>query len=118
MTKQEYIKAVKSTNIDMKTVSKLERVYNHTLPTIIAGIVSYSSEAVFFDDDTRILSVAEMLDAEKDLHVDFVNQGMMPIADCNENNFIVFHFETGKWSKYNIEDGIVFKEREHFEELL
>ena len=71
---------------------------------------------MFFDDDWRTLSVNEILDASKDLHVDFEKQLLLPIVDVGDNDFIVYHAEDGTWSKFNIIEGCHFKVKKSFYE--
>ena len=60
----------------------------------------------------------EIINASEDLKVDFVTNKMIPLVDCGENDFIVYHFDTKKWSMYNIIDNCAFMERESLEGLL
>lgn len=118
MTKKEYLEKVLRAVIDDAKVSKVQKIYGCKLPDIIQKIVSNSDEATFFDDDTRILSLDEIVDAEKDLHVDFISKKIIPLADCGDNDFIVYHFEDDVWSKFNIVDETIFKKRNDLSELL
>lgn len=118
MTKQEYLEKVLRTVIDDVKVSKVQKVYGCKLPEIIQKIVSTNDETIFFDDDTRILSLNEIIDAEKDLHVDFISKKIIPLADFGENDFIVYHFDDNIWSKFNIVDETMFKKRHDLSELL
>ena len=43
---------------------------------------------------------------------------MIPLIDCSDNDFIVYHFDSKTWSKFNIIDECVFKEKESLDELL
>ena len=118
MTKREYLEKVNNQIVDNKKVSKISAVYGTEIPEIIQRIVSGNSKSIFFEDGTRIISYYEMLSAKEDLHIDFEQLKMIPVADCGENDFIVFHFSTGKWSKYNIIEEIVFKRKDTLGELL
>ena len=66
----------------------------------------------------RILSYKEILNAEYDLHVDFKTKQMIPLADCGDNDFVVYHFDTHEWSKFNIIDEVTFKKRKTLAEVL
>lgn len=118
MNRIDYIKSIERYDIDSKKVEKIEKKYNANFPDIIKKIVSNSDESVFFEDDYRILALSEIEDAEQDLHVNFAAKGIIPIADCGENDFIVYHFNEGIWSKFNIIEETVFKKRNSFEEVL
>ena len=118
MTRKEYIVAIGKCNIASDAIPKIESVYGCSLAASIKRMLSYSEESVFFDDDFRTLSAAEILDAEKDLHVDFSSLQLIPVIDCGENDFIVYHAAEGNWSKFNIIEECVFKKRATLDELL
>lgn len=117
MRKKEYLEEILKANINNDKVVRIQNLYGAELPEIIKRIISNSDESQFFDDDTRILSDAEILDAKQDLHIDFKSKGIIPIADCNENNFIVYHFNDNIWSKFNIVDESVYNKKESFSDL-
>lgn len=118
MTQKRYLECVSQKKIEEKKVLDIQKVYGAELPDLIKKIISNSDEPVFFDDGVRILSFKEILNAEKDLHVDFQSKGIIPIADCGENDFIVYHFKEAFWSKFNIIDEISFKKVKGVGELL
>lgn len=118
MTKKEYLKSLDKVKIDGKKVKKIEKLYTKDLPEIIQKIISCADETVFFDDDTRMLSFDEIVDAREDLHVDFTDKGIIPLADFGENDFLVYHFEDGIWSMFNIEDELAFKKKNKLEDLM
>lgn len=118
MEKKEYLLKVRQAEIDSEKVEKVTKLYGAEMPDIIQRIVSYGQEAVFFDDGVRVLAYEEIIDAEKDLHIEFAKKGVIPIADCGENDFIVYHFNDNIWSKFNIVDESVFKKKKSIEELL
>ena len=55
---------------------------------------------------------------KNDLHVSFRDKEIIPLIDCGENDFIVYHFMDKIWSKFNIIDETVFKKKNSLEELL
>jgi hypothetical protein len=118
MTKMECVRQIYEGKIDKDKVQRIEKVYGAELPELIQKILSNCDESVFFDDGDRILSYQEVIDAKEDLHIDFARKEIVPIVDCGENDFIVYHFKEKKWSKFNIVDEIFFKERDTLEELL
>ena len=118
MNRKEFLHIIEKSKIEEETVSKIENQYRHQVPQVIKEIVSYSQDSVFFEDGYRTLSVSEILEASTDLHIDFVNQGMIPIIDCGENDFIVYHFEESLWSKFNIIDEKKKKKRTSLTDLL
>lgn len=118
MTRKEYLRHLTSVKIDVKRVNKVASEYGTELPEIIGKIVSDAKETIFFDDEYRVLSLDEIVEAENDLHVKFKEKGILPLVDCGENDFIVFHFNDDFWSKFNINDETVFQKRDRLEELM
>lgn len=118
MTRSEYISALEGLKIDSSKVSKLEKNYETSFSDVVKKIISNADETIFFDEAFRVLSFDEVEDAEKDLHVDFKNKGIIPLLDCGENDFIVYHFKDDIWSKFNIIDETVFKKKKSLAELL
>ena len=118
MTKQQYIERISELVTDDNKVERVEKVYGTQIPNVLKGIISNCDEPVFFDDDYRILSLDEIVDAENDLHVDFKIKGIIPIVDCGENDFIVYLYNENIWAMFNIIDEIVYNKKESLDELL
>ena len=118
MTGKEYLRSLVNVKKDKKKAKKISDIYTNNLPDIIMKIVSNGEKTIFLDNGIRALSYDEIVDAERDLHVEFGNNGMIPLFDCGENDFIVYHFSNDKWSKFNIVDKVVFKTREKLEDLV
>ena len=118
MTRKEYLIQLQGVTFDSKAVRQAENAYGFSLPTVVKQMLSFSKESIFFDDEWRTLSLAEVLDAQDDLHVDFKASGLLPLIDCGENDFIVYHAGDNSWSKYNIVDEVAFDRKTRFEELL
>lgn len=118
MTKKEYLEKISEKEINAEKVDKIQKAYGSAFSKMVQKIISNSEETVFFDDGYRILSYNEIFNAENELHVDFKNKGILPIADCGENDFIVYHFLDGIWSKFNIIDETVFKKKDGLDGLL
>lgn len=118
MTVQEYIKYVSSKETDKNKVMSIERIYKAVLPEKVQLIISNNDETVFFDNGIRILSFSEVVNAEEELHVDFKKYGIIPLFDCKDNDFIVYHYNEDIWSKFNIIDEVSFKNKDDFIELL
>ncbi len=117
MTRKEFLMKLESVLVNDEVVQSVEGIYGHTLSMVIKQILSISEESIFFDDGWRTLSFAEILDAQADLHVDFKTLGFVPVIDCGDNDFVVFHMEDDTWSKYNIVDGTVFMKKAQLEDL-
>ena len=118
MTKTEYVKSLSGLKLDESLVAKVENVYGGSFPEMVKKVITSAEDTIFFDDDYRVLSVSEMLDAEKDLHVDFKSKGVLPLVDCGDTDFIVYHFNDDIWSKFNIVDETIFKRKVSIDELI
>ena len=118
MTKKDYLDKLPEVTIDLGKVQKIQERYGTTLPELIQRMISCCSKAIFFEDGSRMLSYEEIMDAEHDLHVAFRSMKILPLADCGENNFIVYHYEDDIWSKFNIVDETVFKKKNTIFEVL
>ena len=113
----KYFESITKKEIDLGKVEKIQNIYNKVLPEEVQRIVSNAESSIFLDD-VRILSYKEILNAEYDLHVDFKTKQMIPLADCGDNDFVVYHFDTHEWSKFNIIDEVTFKKRKTLAEVL
>lgn len=118
MKKKEYLDWLANKNVDKKRVKKIQEVYRLILPVIIQKIISNNDESIFFDDEYRILSFREIVDANYDLHVDFKGKGLIPLVDCGENDFIVYLSNEEIWAKFNIVDETIFRRKNTIEEML
>ncbi|MDD6488254.1 MAG: hypothetical protein PUG48_00350 [Clostridia bacterium] len=117
MTVKEYFELLPSLKIDNNKVSEIEKVYGTILPETVKKIVSECDES-FFIDDYRVLSFDEIRDAEENLEVKFSDFDIIPLFDCGNNDFIVYHFKTEKWSLFNIVDACIFKIKSRLDELM
>ena len=118
MTGKEYIRKLDALEINNSKAKKVIAKYADGLPEVVLKIISDSNTPVFLGDDSRIMSIEEIIDAEKDLHVSFKKKAMIPIVDCGNNDFIVYHYYDHIWSMFNIVDEVIFKKKKSFEELL
>ncbi len=118
MDKKEYFARLNKVKIDNKKTNIMQSMYGTELPVIIKKLISSNKETIFFDDGTRILAFAEIIDSEKDLHIEFKNKGLIPLIDCGDNDFIVYNFNENNYSIFNIVDEVSFKKRNDLKELL
>ena len=118
MNRKEYVDYISTKKIDDKLVKEIIDKYDFDLPEIVKLIVSNAKDTLFFDDEYRVLSFDEIIDAEKDLHVSFSEKKIIPLFDCGENDFIVYNSAEGIWSKFNIVDETFFKKKEKLSDLL
>ena len=117
MTGKEYINSLKEVNFDTEMIEKVSDIYSGDFPDIVKKLISNAKEPVFLDNDYRIFSFDEILDAETDLHVSFSDKGILPLVDCGDNDFIVYQYMEMLWSKFNITDEIVFSKKNSFDEF-
>ncbi|MBR5210585.1 MAG: hypothetical protein IKV67_12130 [Paludibacteraceae bacterium] len=118
MDKKEFLESLHDNNIDDMKVKKIEDLYKCDISDEVKQIVSNCDETIFFDDDSRVLSFDEILDAEEDLHVEFIKKKMLPLFDCLDNDFVVYKTDTHTWMKFNIVDEIDYEEADSLEEIL
>lgn len=118
MTTKDYIEKVSEININQHKVSMISQKYGSDFPDIVSHILSDSDETIFFDDNIRKLSFSEIYNAEQELHVAFISKHILPLFDCCDNDFIVFDMSENKWSKFNIIDEVLFKNKTSITELL
>lgn len=117
MCKKDMVSNANNQNHSEK-LKRIAELYSHQLPEIVIDLLSKDEKGYFLENDNRVLSCDEIIDAEKDLQVDFVKKGIIPIIDCGDNDFIVFILQTNKWAMYNIVDEVLFKKRDSLEDLI
>lgn len=118
MTTDEFIRYISSKNIDDDKVDQIKEVYGTDLSELVKSIISSSDENIFLDTGVRLLSYQEILSAEKELGVEFKSKGIIPLFDCNDNDFIVYHYNDDTWSKFNIVDETIFKKADNLTDLI
>jgi bacterioferritin (cytochrome b1) len=109
---KELFRQLEKIPINEKGVASIEEKYGYQLSVEAKKIVSYSEGGSFFEDDDliRILAIDEIINANEELNVDFVQQKLLPLIDTGDNNFIVFNFENNRWCKFNIVDETRYRE--------
>lgn len=105
---RDYLDEIQGHPVNEENVRAIESRYGFSLPELVKHIVS--EETVFFSDEEeiRVLPFEEILDAEEELRADFEGEGIIPVADCYENDFIVYNDKEKNWSMYNIVDQDMF----------
>ena len=117
MTINDYIGKLSGADIDQNKINIIEKAYACSLNELMQKIVSNCEETVFLDDDKRVLTFSEIVNAENELHVCLTQKGIIPIIDCGENDFIVYHYTDGDWAKFNIIDEVLFKRKNDLTEM-
>jgi hypothetical protein len=96
--------------IDNDFVLRLEKMYDTTLPEDIKRVISINKDTMPYDDFSllRGLSHAEIEEASGDMAVDFIENGLLPVFDVGDNDYIVFDIREKVWYRYNIVDEVKF----------
>ena len=118
MDKEQFLQAVSNQRPDAKKVSIIQEIYGLTPTEEIEKLISICDRSVFIEDECRLLAFSEIQNASEELHVDFVEKKILPLFDCFNNDFIVWHTDTKKWSLYNIVEHISFTTKTELHELL
>jgi hypothetical protein len=90
-------------------------MYKVQLPEAVKRVVSIiGSNTLFYEDKDilRSLSESEVLNATKDLSVDFVGKSLLPLFDIGDNDFIVYDLSEKCWYLFDIVDEVKFKKSE------
>ena len=117
MNRNDYLREIQNQKIDESKVKQVEEVYGCILPEEVKRIISNCDETIFFDDDCRVLSFDEILEAPETLCELFVENKMIPLFDCMDNDFIVYKADSHKWLMFNTEDEMDFDEAEYLADL-
>lgn len=120
MTIKEFLKYVERVQLDTFVINQAEQIYGKIDSELVKKIFSINLTDSFIEseDFLRVLTKDEILNAISDLHVDFKKKKIIPFFDIGDNDFIVYHLATNKWSYMNIVDGVCFSESNSLEELL
>lgn len=100
----------------LKLLEKIEIKYNIPGMTALLNNVLTNQEKTY--QNARLLSLEEILNADEDLQVDFVQYGLIPVFDVYDNDFICYQTKDGNWCKFNIVDEIRFQKDSRLEDLL
>lgn len=117
MKRLEYLNAVTECRFNTEAIKRVEDKYNLSLPDMVKCIISFSQGVVFFDNGYRTLSLDEIVNADKEIHVNFTEKQIIPLFDCGENDFIVYNYASLEWSKFNIIEECAFKSRKTISDL-
>lgn len=117
MSVSRYIEKVKTANIDKELVNKISEEYDAKLPELVEKLISVSGKGEFVNA-YRFLSFSEILYAEEDWGISLKEKKIIPIVDCNDNDFIVYNASEKEWQMYNIVDEISFQSAEELMDLI
>lgn len=118
MDYKTFINGLNKQEIDNSNVQEIKKMYSTDINAEVASVISCLDETVFFDSDgfLRLLSFQEVLDAEADFNVVLVSNGILPLFDLGDNDYLSFDFSKGMWCKFNIVDEIGFAYKSHLSE--
>ncbi len=117
MTRKEFIESLKSAQISSDVSLKVLNVYSNA-PDIILKILSlFQAPELFDENESRTLSINEVLHAEEINDVPFRSKDLIPIVDLGNNDYIVYNTAQGSWYLYNTVDEILFDKEPSFENL-
>lgn len=117
MNRNDYLRELPNRKIDELKVKQIEELYECTVSEEVKRIISNCDKTIFLDDDYRVLSFEEILEAPETLCELFVENKMIPLFDCMDNDFIVYKADTQKWLMFSTEDEIDFDEAECLADL-
>ena len=118
MNKQEFINSALVHEINEDRVKEISELYKVQLEEVIQKIISIADEVDFFDEERRMLSYDEIKSGSKLLGINVVEEGMIPLIDAYDCNYIVYLIRDGSWAKYTTVDKMMFKKRNTLEEIL
>ena len=88
------------------------------IPEIITKILTQYSIPVLFDEnESRTLSLNEVIHAEEDLGVSLRNLKILPIADFGEGDYLVYDGNGFDWHMYNFSENISFDRTISFDDI-
>lgn len=117
MNRKEFVDSLKNVSVSADVKSRVLEVYNDVPEIVLKILTKYPSPELFDENESRTLSINEVLHAEEDNGVPFKTKKIVPIADMGNNDFIVYNGATFIWCMYNILDEITFNESKDFESL-
>ncbi|MBT9146549.1 MAG: hypothetical protein DDT32_00283 [Syntrophomonadaceae bacterium] len=115
----EFISTLDQRLITTQSAEKIEQIYGIKLKDGIKQVLSKNPEGIFFEkeDVLCLLSCEEIVNASQDMNVDFIKLKLIPVIDTGDNDYIVYDIEKSSWCKFNIVNGVKFKQRETFKEF-
>ena len=117
MNRKEFYDSLKKVVISDDVNKTISSVYKN-VPAIILKILSkYPSPELFDENESRTLSLNEVIHAEENNGVPFRSKALIPIADFGDNDYIVYNSDQKKWYMYNILDETLYNKADSFEKL-
>lgn len=118
MTRDEYLKKVRDTTPKDEVIVSIKAKYGENVPVLVYSILSVSPTPELFDEnESRTLSLKEVLNAEKVFGISFDDGDIIPVVELGGDDYIAFSRSLSKWCIYNIVDEMVFDESNDFDTL-
>lgn len=117
MKVSDFFDMISNAEIDDMRVKELEKIYGLAIPMTIKSIVSIADEPIFVEE-YRVLSFAEIADADDDLEVNFSERHLLPVVDCGDNDFIVYDLGKECWTKFNIIELCAFSPKKDLAQIM
>ena len=116
----EKLDSINNVQIDEAFVNKVESVYQTELSDEVKRVLSLSKEAVPYEDQMMLrgLSNSEILNASKNLQVDFIEHSVLPVFYTGDNDYAAYDFSEGQWCLFNIVDELKFSEGSSLADVL
>ena len=109
MEQKHFFTSLKETRFNDERIKEIEHIYHHELPEIVKRIVSSNDQSVLIEPGKRLLSYAEIKNADEWLETDFQGLQMIPVFDFYDNDFLVYCFNTDTWGLFNIIEGVRYQ---------
>lgn len=109
----EFVNKVDNVVYDESIANTIRSCYGGDVPDIVLQAISLSPNGEFFDSDDvcRLLSLAEIVSATRELGVDFLKIRTIPLFDVGDNCFVCYNMALKCWEQYNIVDMISYGQK-------
>ena len=127
MIREVFFNAAENASISTELANKINSAYQTVLPQDVLKLLGVEPNGCFLEKIgilflrvtlCRLLSTDEILNASKELHVDFVAHGVIPLFDKSDNNFIVYDYKNNQWKKFNIVDETSYGAKNSLKDIL
>ena len=120
MNLREKLDSINNVQIDETYVSEVESAYQTELSDEVKRVLSLSKVAVPYEDQMMLrgLSNSEILNASKNLRVDFIEHSVLPVFYTGDNDYAAYDFSERQWCLFNIVDELKFSESSNLVDVL
>lgn len=118
MKKQDFINKLIEMKINDKIVELVEKKYLCKLNDEVKRVLSFEDINFSINDESRLLSSDDILNADKKYDYEFTKKHLIPLMDCSDNDLLVYDVEKKQYSKFNIVDKLLFKDKKSISECI